>query len=375
MPTTDGVAVYLRSLLAGSSAGSFRVTPACPGEGPLAGWAHEAGAAWIELPLTRQPDLRDARWMGRLRPLLSSTDVVCLHSSKAGAVGRLALLTIGGRRPGCVYVPHGWSWLAGGRLTSADRTFERLAAPLADVIVAVSEGERQLGAQVIGAEAQRLRVIPTGVDTERFAPASPAAHHDITSPPLIVCIGRLCRAKGQDIAVRAFAAMRCRDARLRLIGDDPGAGSQSLISLAAELGVASRVELMPAVEDPVPHLRAADIVVVPSRWDGQSLVLLEAMACAAAVVATDVPGSTVLTGAGLVVPAHDPPAMARAMDDLAASPGLRVSLGIAARRRVVGRFGQPLWRDRFEVLFSALATGAAGARVEAQRSMTWSASR
>ena len=78
----------------------------------------------------------------------------------------------------------------------------------------------------------------------------------------------------------------------------------SLRLLVDRLGVADRVEFVGAVDDTAPHLRAADVVVVPSKWDAQSLVLLEAMACGAPIVATRVPGVTAVQDVGVIVEDH-----------------------------------------------------------------------
>ena len=95
--------------------------------------------------------------------------------------------------------------------------------------------------------------------------------------------------------------------------------------------------------DPAPDVRAADVVVVPSRYDGMALVLLEAMACGAAIVATQVPGSSALGDAGEIVPVEDPRALAEAVDRLLADPDRRRSLGLAARERVAEHY--PLERS------------------------------
>ena len=94
--------------------------------------------------------------------------------------------------------------------------------------------------------------------------------------------------------------MRTPAVRLRLVGD--GEDRAAIDQQVDALGLTGRVELVGFRPDPAPDLRAADVVVIPSRYDGMSLVLLEAMACGAAVVATRVPGTSALDGAGVLVP-------------------------------------------------------------------------
>ena len=78
--------------------------------------------------------------------------------------------------------------------------------------------------------------------------------------------------------------------------------------------------------------------MIPSRYDGMALILLEAMACGAAIVATRVPGTSALGGAGQLVPVEDPQCLAEAVDALLADPQRRRQLGAAARARVVENY-------------------------------------
>lgn len=334
-PTVDGVARCVRDLVRAGVKADFEVTVVCPGGGDLGVWVEAAGARWLPVQLHRQPHPTDLVHALKLRSLARLADVVHLHSSKAGALGRLALATLGQRRPSCIFTPHGWSWLPGGALGRLSRGFERLAAPLANMIVAVSPEEREEGARVLRSGVERMRVIENGVDLDHFAPS--AATRQPNAPPLIVCVGRLCRAKGQDLAVEALALLAHQDARLRLVGEGPD--RPRLLTQARALEVGQRVELPGAVLDSAPELRLADVVVVPSRWDGLSLALLEAMACGAAVVATRVPGAAALQGAGILVAPGEPQQLADAVDALLADPARRTALGNAARQRAENRFG------------------------------------
>jgi glycosyltransferase involved in cell wall biosynthesis len=178
-----------------------------------------------------------------------------------------------------------------------------------------------------------LRSIPNGVDRDRFSPIGDRADRT-DEGPLIVCVGRLSEQKGQDVAIRALALLADRSARLRLVGDESGHGERARLgALATSLGVSDRVEWRGGVEATAPEYRAADVVVAPSRWDGLSLALLEAMACGAAIVASEVNGSESLGAAGLVVPPDDPESLAEAVAGLLGSGAERARLGRAAWER------------------------------------------
>ena len=352
-PTTGGAARCVDQLARAGMAAGLEVTVASPGDGELRGWIADSGARWVELPMRRSPTPGDLRRIAEVRALARRADVVHLHSSKAGAIGRLARLTLGPAAAPVVFTPHGWSWQAGGRFVPVYRVFERLTAPLADAIIAVSDGEKAAGTRHLGRRGGRVVVVENGVDTEEFRPDGPRAER--TDDPLLVVVGRLAYPKAQDVAVRALARVTDRRARLRLVGEGPD--HDILASLAQELGVADRVELIGAVPDPAPHVRAADVVLLPSLSEALSLAMLEAMACGAAIVATEVPGSNALDGAGLLVPPGDPAALAAAVDRLLADPAERARLGKLARRQAEERFPLAASTSQTIALWHDLAYG------------------
>ena len=328
-PTTGGTARCVVQLAASAASRGIDVTVACPAAGGLHDMVRAAGATWVEVDMQRAPSPLDLRHVATVRRLARGSDVVHLHSSKAGAVGRLALRSLGTSRPPCVFTPHGWSWQSGGPLTGAYRAFERRAARWTDAIVAVSEEERDAGASVLG-EAP-IEVIQNGVDVEHFAPDGARAPRP--AEPLLVCVGRLAPPKAQDVAIRALAAMSDRTARLRLVGDGPD--RPALVELVGDLGLVDRVELIGEVADAAPHLRAADVLVMPSHSEGQSLAMLEAMACGTPVVTTAVAGSGAVGDTGRIVPVGDHRAMAVAVDELLADRDALADLGRRARARAV----------------------------------------
>ena len=330
----DGVAVCVRDLVQAAVDCGYEVTVACPSTGDLAGWVRERGAAWERLEMRRSPHPGDVLAVRRIRRLARASDLVHLHSSKAGATGRLALASLGRSRPPSVFTPHGWSWLVGGWLAPAYRLIEWIMIPVTTAVVTVSDEERSVGQVVLGSRAARIEVIQNGVDLSRFRPLGPVASRP--EQPLVVCVGRLCHQRAPDVAVAALALMRTPDVRLRLVGE--GKDRAAIENQVSALGLTGRVELVGSRPDPAPDLRAADVVVVPSRYDAMALVLLEAMACGAAVVATRVAGSSALEGAGQLVPVEDTKALAKAVDALLADPDQSRSLGLAARKRAVENY-------------------------------------
>jgi glycosyltransferase involved in cell wall biosynthesis len=333
-PDDGGTATVVERLAASDLMRGWVVTVVSP-PGRLQRWAESRGAAWVPLPLSRAPGPGDVVALGRLRHLLPAADVVCLHSSKAGAVGRLALASLPARdRPACVFMPHAWSWYVGGRLRPVYRLFERVAARWSDVIVVVSPAEERDGRTLLGPSSRTMRLIENGVDVDAFSPSGPVAHR--TPEPLVVCVGRLCPQKGQDLLIRALALLGDDATRLVLVGDGPD--RNALGQLARQLGVADRVHLA-GRQDPGPYYRAADVVAVPSRWEGLSLVLLEALSCGAAVLATAA-ATAEFRGRSAVVttPSGQPADLAAGLTALLDDPHLRADIGRQGRSLMTGYY-------------------------------------
>ena len=365
-PVEYGVAIYVRQLTQAAVEAGHHVMVVSPGadRGPLAGWIGKTGAAHHTLNMARMPGPRDVFDLLSLRRLARGKDVVHLHSSKAAVLGRVAALSMAPRhRPAVVVTAHYWSWLVGGRWAPLYRWIERLLARRCDVIVAVSEREASEGRAALGSSAP-VRLIPNGVDRDHFSPDGISADR-ASGAPLLVCVGRLSHQKGQDVAIRALALLRDRVARLRLVGAESGGGERAeLEALAESLGVSDRIEWRGGIDDTAPEYRAADVVVTPSRWDGLSLALLEAMASGAPIVASDVNGSESLGDAGVIVPPDDPQALADAIDDLLHDAPARLRLGAAARARS-GSFDLASTMRQNLDLWSGLTAGSAGAVVPA----------
>jgi glycosyltransferase involved in cell wall biosynthesis len=221
-PVEGGVCRSVRELVDDQLARGWRVAVACPA-GELAGEARELGAEHVAWPARRSPGPATAAETARLRRLLAARPgaLVHLHSSKAGLAGRLALR---GGAP-TVFQPHGWSFYPlSGALRAAAIRWERAGARWAAAVLCVSDTERRRGEEA-GIRA-RWEVVPNGIDARLLAVADrDAARARLGLGPgsLVVCLGRICRAKGQDLLLEAWPQVLARvpDARLALVGGGP----------------------------------------------------------------------------------------------------------------------------------------------------------
>ena len=242
--------------------------------------------------------------------------------------------------------------------------WERQVGNGCDVTVATCRDEvAELTA--LGVPADRVRVVPCGVDPEWFAPATgaEAAAPGRRERHRLLQLGRLVRRKGAEVSIEALAGIP--DAELVVAGGEAGTAVaddpevRRLRRVAARLGVADRVRFTGAVPRPeVPALiRSADVVLCPAYYEPFGIVPLEAMACGVPVVASAVGGQrdTVADPAtGRLVPPGDPAALAAAVGGLLADPTARAACGAAGRRRVLTRYRWASVAEATEAIYQSL---------------------
>ena len=244
------------------------------------------------------------------------------------------------------------------------REAERRLVHEVDTIVAATEHERQLLRQVYGVPAQRVEVIPLGVDREHFRPREQAdARAALGLDPearILLAVGRIEALKGLDILIAALAEMTLRErVELLIVGGDERAEGElrRLRRIAATLGVGDRVRFVGSVphEGLDVYYNAADVVVMPSFYESFGLVAVEAMASGVPVVASRVGGltSTVADGrTGYLVPWRCPGPFAEKLDLLLENDSLRRSLGAAASESMRG-YEWGAVAERLAVLYAA----------------------
>ena len=269
-------------------------------------------------------------------------------------------------------------WFGGARLvvaskrslTGGDRPARlawRLIAGLVDTVVANADALRR-EAEADGVRA-RWAVIPTGVDVERLRggpePAAAKAALGLDPRrPVVGTIGRLEERKGHAdflVATRAMLGLANGLAPQALIVGD-GPLRARLERQVADLGLGETVRFTGAVADVRTALAAMDVFVLPSRAEGMSNALLEAMAAGRPVVATAVGGTLEAVDAertGILVPPGDPAALAGAAVGLLADPARAAAVAGAAARQVAERFGARQMVARLERLYAERLEAAA----------------
>jgi glycosyltransferase involved in cell wall biosynthesis len=225
----------------------------------------------------------------------------------------------------------------------SNRLRNRLVSWLMRAVVTVSPTLGQRFCRYNGIDQRRLRIVPYGVDLQRFERVTPEqiaafrARYQIPPGAVVIgSVGRLVEQKDYPTQLRAFAlaAARTPNLLMLLVGDGPLRAPME--ALAGELGVADRVRFAGHCEDVPVALRAVDLFVLASKFEPYGVALLEAKAAGAAIVATrvnEVPeilGEASATATGRVVPPEDPAAMAAAFVELAEDGAARRALGARA---------------------------------------------
>ncbi len=203
--------------------------------------------------------------------IISFMDSVNVTTLIATAGLRLPVIVSERSYPPLVDIPKIWGFL------------RRLTYPLADAVVVQTESTRNWFSKGV---RRKTVVIPNPVRCSDGALEDPSTVDE--GPKRVISIGRMTQPKRFDLLIRAFASVaESHECELTIVGDGPD--RQSLERLSDDLGVRGRVHFTGLVKDPRPLLRAADVFVLPSEFEGFPNALLEAMACGLAVISFDCP--------------------------------------------------------------------------------------
>jgi glycosyltransferase involved in cell wall biosynthesis len=199
-----------------------------------------------------------------------------------------------------------------------------------------------------GLDRGRVRFLHYGVDCDHFHPEG--ARADLAGDPIVLGVGRLHRQKGFEDLLYAAGRLGTR-ASVVLVGDGPLRGR--LTHVADKLGV--QLTIVPAVRDVAPYLRRADVVALPSLYEGLPNVLLEARGAGCAVVASDLPGhrEVIRDGEnGIITAPSDVAGLANALERAIRDEG---SLGAAGRETTLAHFRWDAYIARRRLLYESVA--------------------
>jgi sugar transferase (PEP-CTERM/EpsH1 system associated) len=308
-------------------------------------------------------------WMRRLRTLLRALKPDLVHTRNlaaleaqfvAAAAGVRA--TVHGEHGRDVFDLYGRNWKY--------NLLRRAARPFVSNYIAVSRDLEGWLRQTVGVPARRLHQIYNGVDSVRFHPRAGARAGDLppgfAGPEAVIfgSVGRMAEVKDYPTLVRAFVQMlrrqpeRAERARLVIVGD--GVARADCQRLLDESGFAQQAWL-PGERNDIPELmRAFDVFVLPSKNEGISNTILEALASGLPVVATAVGGNVELVETGVNgtrVEAGDAAGMAQALLGYLDAPARIAEEGARARREAERRYSIPAMAEAYAAVYDKTLAG------------------
>jgi len=314
--------------------------------GPMVRELERAGARHIELPLASKNPWTMRRNVERLAEFIRREQIDIVHArSRAPAWSARAAA----RRAGCHFVTTFHNAYGDGSWLK--RRYNAVMAE-GERVIAISEFVAAYAESRYGVPAERLRIIPRGVDFTRFDPERVSAERVIQlarqwrlpdGVPVVMLVGRLTRWKGQLVLVDAAARLGREDLRCLLVGAGEGRYRRDLLATIKARGLDGVFQIVDDCRDiPAAYMLADVVVSASTRPEGFGRVIAEAQAMGRPVIATDHGGAREIVRAGatgwLVAP-DDPAALASAIHEaLALTAAARADLAAAAIQHMRAHF-------------------------------------
>jgi glycosyltransferase involved in cell wall biosynthesis len=359
-PEDGGVAQHVLDLSLGLAERGWEVEVAAPPRCTALPHLRAAGVPVHAVPLVRAPARADLRTLRALRALDRARryDLVHAHSSKAGAIARASL----GPARRLVYTPHCFAFSFTANLSVVERAVywavEQLLIPRTAALVAVSDWEADQASRALLGAQSRVVTIHNGTGPCGDADPDPALRAFANEAPLAVFVSKLRPEKDPLALVNAAAALHAAGdlpGRVAIVGD--GELAPAVREEIANQGLGEAIRWFPFGGATGPYLAAADVLVVPSRWESLPITPLQAMACGVPVLATAVGGMPELLTdrvTGRLVPTGDREALARALAELLADRAGLERLGAAGRDVIEGRFRLDAMIERIALCYRQL---------------------
>ncbi|MDA1052819.1 MAG: glycosyltransferase [Planctomycetota bacterium] len=289
--------------------------------------------------------------LAKLKRLLRQheTEVVQTFLFHANVIGALAAKSAGVSRI-----------VSGVRVADPARwrmVLERFALRRTDHIVCVSQSVAEQVASKGGFPRSKLRVIPNGIDLTSTPIGTAVDRTQLGIAPerrILLCVGRLHRQKGFDWLLRLAPELLSRLPKHDLVIAGDGPERKSLRELATRLGIQNRVHFVGWRPDVPQWMQEAEILLLPSRWEGMPNVLIEAMGRGLPVVASSVEGVKEVLGPlaeEQAVPVGDTSAFVAAVCRVANDSHHRQILGNENRERIQAEFSLNEMIPRYEELY------------------------
>lgn len=288
-------------------------------------------------------------------------DIIYAHSSKAGALVRMANIATGVT---CIYNPHGWAFnmQVGQTSRMSYRFIEKAMALFCDKIICISEAERQSALQNRICPDYKLQVIYNGIDIEEYQMTvkGGVSREQLYIPKdafVVGMVGRLSKQKAPDIFIQMADLLRTKIPNVHFIMVGTGVMQEEILDYAKRNNLMDRLHITGWVTNPLAYVELFDVAVLLSRWEGFGLAIPEYMICEKPVVATEVDAIPNLIKDhenGLLVPINDVDAAAKAVLELYNDKALQSQMVQNALKDVYEKYDARRVAQEHESLFESM---------------------
>lgn len=298
-----------------------------------------------QVKMDRAIGSNDLKAIGEVRRLIKryNPDIVYAHSSKAGAIARVADI---GLKNHCLYNPHGWAFnmRCSAKKKAMYTAIEKIAAPFCDKIICISDAEKQSALDKKICREDKLQVIFNGVDIEAYENGihGTVKRKDLNIPEdafVVGMVGRISQQKAPDVFIKMAKQVKDEVPNAHFIIVGNGNQEDEIRKYAKDNGFSDSLHITGWVDDPMSYVELFDVACLLSRWEGFGLVLPEYMMAGKPIVATRVdaiPDIICNNENGLLVDADDPISASKAVLRIYSDERFKSTL-IKAGREIVNK--------------------------------------
>ena len=300
-----------------------------------------------QIEMTRAIGASDLKATKAVRKLIKkyNPDIVYAHSSKAGAIARIADI---GLKNYCIYNPHGWAFnmRCSARKKAIYTVIEKIASPFCDKIICISNAEKRSALEKKICRDDKLQVIFNGVDIDAYENGVHGAvkREDLNIPDdafVVGMVGRMSPQKAPDVFAKMAKQVKDEVPNAHFIIVGNGNQEAEIKKYAEDNGFSDRLHITGWVDNPMSYVELFDVACLLSRWEGFGLALPEYMMAGKPIVASRVDAipNIIQNGEnGLLVEVDDAVSASEAVLRLYRESGLRDRLVAQGMEDVHNRF-------------------------------------
>ena len=316
--------------------------------------------AFEQIEMNRAIGVNDLKSIGKVRKLIKryNPDIVYAHSSKAGAIARVADVGLKNR---CVYNPHGWAFnmRCSAKKKAMYTAIEKMAAPFCDKIICISDAEKQSALDKKICREDKLQVIFNGVDIETYENGVHGAVKrrdlNISDDAFVVgMVGRMSPQKAPDVFVKMAKRVKDKVPNAHFIIVGNGNQEAEIRKYAEDNGFSDSLHITGWVDNPMSYVELFDAACLLSRWEGFGLALPEYMMAGKPIVASRVDAipNIIRDGEnGLLVEMDDDIGASEAVLRICWDKGLKDKLVLQGMEDVHNSFNARRVSEEHEILF------------------------